>query len=472
MRTLENVRIVADTINKYHVINRATADIKGRRNFTAKGYYEYNIGRRKQEILFQNIVGQPVGKGKYSERPAVTRATGDVKPEDRFYIDEKTEFRGKISLFSESRNLQFNGFARLDASNLPSRNWFNVDFEGDKSDLVIRFDEPRNYEGEPLKTGVYLSKETYACYPRVMSPLFFRKDRPILPVKGLFNYEPVGDRFIFGDSLKVAANGLKGNRLIFHNPTGRIEMEGTFDIGKSLKYISVAAAGQAETNIGSTADSLSGGAMSQPFKGDFMLGVNLILPATLLKYISNDIKSTSFEGQPAIYANEPAFYRKAVSEIFPEDKDMLKVIDGFAMNDFDLPKKFNKFTFLFSRVPMKWNPEYQSFVSTQQKIALGSLDGDMINRVVTAYIEVRMPADDDDRFYLYLQSPGGTYYFFGFRQGILNIVSSSNEFNDLVLKLKDKEKILKMPDGNTYEIQPVNQGTAQSFVSRIQQANQ
>jgi len=469
MRTLENARIVADTINKFHVINRATAGIKGRRNFTAKGYYEYNIGKRRQEILFNNIIGQPVGKGEYSKRPAVTRATGEVKPEDRFYIDEKTEFRGTISLFSESRNLLFNGFARLDA-NLAARHWFTVDFEGDKSDLAIRFDEPRNYEGEPLKTGFFLSKESFYCYPRIMSPLYFRKDRPILPVKGLFQYEPKEDKFIFGDSLKVTTGSLKGNLLTFYNPTGKVEGEGRFDIGGSLKYISVAAAGKVESTAETTMDSLAGGPVGQSLKGNFMLGVNLILPDVLFKFMHNDIKATSFDAPTNVYANDPVFYKKAISELFPDDKEMQRVIDLVSLNEFDIPKKFNNFTFLFSKVPMEWCQPYQSFVSMEQKLPVASINGEMLNRTLTCYMEVRMPFDDDDRFYLFIQSPGGVYYFFGFRQGIMNVVSSSAEFNDLVLKLKDKERIYKMPDGATYEIQPVDQSTASSFVSRVQEA--
>ncbi|MBK7336197.1 MAG: hypothetical protein IPJ00_08525 [Saprospirales bacterium] len=469
MKTLENVRIVADTINKFHVINRATADIRGKRNFTAKGYYEYNIGRRQQEILFNNIVGQPIGKGNFSERPAVTRATGDVKPEDRFYIDEKTEFRGTISLFSESRNLLFNGFARLDA-NLTARHWFSVDFEGDKTDLAIRFDEPRNYEGEPLKTGFFLSKESFFCYPRVMAPLYFRKDRPILPIKGLFQYDPKEDKFIFGDSLKVTAEGLKGNLMTYYNTTGKVEGEGRFDIGGSLKYISVAAAGRVESTVDSALDSLAGGPLGPKLKGDFMLGVNLILPDALTKFMLNDIKASSFEAPTVIYANDPFFYKKGLSELFPEDKDMQRSIDLVSLNEFDLPKKLNNYTFLFSRVPMQWNQEYQSFVSMQQKLPVASINGDMINRMFTCYIEVRMPYDDDDRFYLFIQSPSGISYFFGFKQGILNVTSSSAEFNDLVLNLKDKERVYKMPDGATYEIQPVEQGTATSFVSRVQEA--
>ncbi|MBK7410742.1 MAG: hypothetical protein IPJ40_23420 [Saprospirales bacterium] len=82
-----------------------------------------------------------------------------------------------------------------------------------------------------------------------------------------------------------------------------------------------------------------------------------------------------------------------------------------SLNEFDLPKKVNNYTFLWSKVPMKWNQEYQSFVSLQQKLPLASIDGDMINRMLTCYIEVRMPFDDDDRFYMFVQAPSGVFTF-------------------------------------------------------------
>ncbi|MBK7410743.1 MAG: hypothetical protein IPJ40_23425 [Saprospirales bacterium] len=52
----------------------------------------------------------------------------------------------------------------------------------------------------------------------------------------------------------------------------------------------------------------------------------------------------------------------------------------------------------------------------------------------------------------------------------MNVVSSNDAFNDLVLKLKDKDRIFKMPDGNTYEIQLVEKGTASTFLTRAQDA--
>ena len=52
IQTLDNAIIVADTINQYHKINRATVNILGRKRYRASGFYEYNIGDKEQEMLF------------------------------------------------------------------------------------------------------------------------------------------------------------------------------------------------------------------------------------------------------------------------------------------------------------------------------------------------------------------------------------------------------------------------------------
>ncbi|MEL6275801.1 MAG: hypothetical protein AAFU03_11915, partial [Bacteroidota bacterium] len=91
---IENARIIADTVNRYHVINRATVNLLGRRRYEASGFYEYNVGPHEQELELQDIVGQPIGKGKYSEKATATRAKGTVAEGTNFYIDNNTRFRG------------------------------------------------------------------------------------------------------------------------------------------------------------------------------------------------------------------------------------------------------------------------------------------------------------------------------------------------------------------------------------------
>ncbi|MEM6966396.1 MAG: hypothetical protein AAF573_16655, partial [Bacteroidota bacterium] len=147
MSTLEDCKIVCDTITKQHVINRATVDIKGKKFYKAKGFYEYNIKNKEQEIQFDNIVGARYGKGKRSEKKTRTTAKGEVTEADKFYIDQKTEFKGEIILKGDKKPLTFEGFARLDSDKLPDRQWFSINSEGDKNDLAIQYDEPKNFEG-------------------------------------------------------------------------------------------------------------------------------------------------------------------------------------------------------------------------------------------------------------------------------------------------------------------------------------
>ncbi|MCB0629254.1 MAG: hypothetical protein R2824_21660 [Saprospiraceae bacterium] len=514
MTTLQQARIVADTTNKYHVINRATVEVLGRRKYRASGFYEYNIGDRQQEIKLQDIIGQPVGKGSYSEKKTVTRAIGEVKTGANFYIDHKTQFQGRITLNAEAKNLQFDGFARLDADKLPRPYWFTISSEGDKKDLAIRYDTPKSFDGEPLETGLFLSKENSRIYPRVMAPLHFRKDRPIFSAKGYFKYNQERDQFIFGDSLKVLRQELTGNQFIFKNVDGSVEAEGKFNIGSGLKYIKVDAAGTAKTafpppsevedeimpaagdepepetpvveendpnmmlleeDTEEKIDSILRGpkVVDIPFTTDLMAGIQLIVPENLLKIMLQDVRTSSFDAPALTLLNDINFYRKAAQELFPPTtKEMQQSLEGLTSGYLDIQPKYNPYTILFSRLKMKWDPDYQSFVSMEDKNGVISVAGEPINKMLTCHVEFKMPSNEDDRLYIYLKSPSEFFYFFGFKQGILSITSNNPTFMEAFDKLKPKDLIQKMADGETYEIQAVEPGSANLFLRRVQATRQ
>jgi len=484
MTQLDSARIVCDTVNKNHVINRATVQIQGRRFYRASGFYEYNIGNRKQEIEFQDIIGQPVGKGSYKAKAAVTRAKGDVKPEADFYIDHKTRFYGTINLSAESKNLQFDGFARLESEKLPQRNWFTIVSEGDKKDLAIRYNEPKTEEGDPAETGLFLSKESARVYPRVMMPLHFRKDRAIFPAKGVFKYYENKDYFVFGDSAKVLTNSMKGNQLTLKNLDASVEADGKFNLGSGLKYVKLDAAGFMKTIFApapdttanqmvsdtATLETLDSNAVQEPempVTGELMLATQFTLPEALLKVLFNDIQA-SFDAPTVNYLTDINFYKKAATEIFPDNDEVQTSIIGMSSGFLDIPKKYNPYTFVFSRAKMKWNVEYQSFVSTDPKIGITSINGEPVHKTLTCYIECRMPSNDDDRLYIYIKTPSDMYYFFGYKQGILSVTSSNPQFTEALAGMKAKDLVFKMPDGETFEIQAVETSDAQLFLRRIQ----
>ena len=472
MAELTNAKIIADTVSKYHVINKATVNILGRKEYRASGFYEYNIGDKEQEIEFKEITGTRVGKGKRSQKRSVTRAKGDIDIREKFYIDHKTLFQGTINLNADQPNLGFDGFAKLESETLPALHWFSIQCEGDKNDLAIEYKTPLNPEGESLQVGLFLSKEMASIYPTVLMPKFFRKDRAILPVEGYMQYDEKADAFIFGDSLRIfgGETDYVGNQLIYDNKTGALDMEGNLQLGSGLKHISVNAAGSVNTAFGEmVVDTLLGSsAMNSKTSIEAMFGANIIIPDNLMKIMTNDFKASSFDAAPIVYASDVPFYRKAVANFFPKNEAISKAVDGLALGTFTVPKKQNDYTFLFGKTPMVWDVDYQSFVSTSEKLPLISINGEMLNTNVTAYIEMKMPTNEDDRLYIYLKSPSQLYYFFGYKQGIMNVVSNNTRFMEEVVGMKDKERIIKMGDDDTYEIQAVEPSTANAFVNRAQ----
>ena len=501
MAVLENARIIADTTSKYHVINRATVQVKGRRVYEASGFYEYNVGPYEQEFELQNITGQPIGKGAYSEKRSVTRAVGEILPADTFFIDHKTQFRGDILLDAEKEALRFDGYARLNAEKLPNKYWFTVSFEGDKNDLVINYDVPKSYDDEPLFSGIFLSKEFAKVYPRLLTPLLFRKDRRLLDVsKGVVKYLEDKDQFIYGDSTVVLADAFVGNKILFKNTDGSVEAEGKFTLGDGLKYVSVDAAGRLQTAFPEpapeeeeTVEGDTGGIMLAdepmmsadpepepeeeipaeqveiPVTAEFMLGLDMLIPDNLLKIVHNDFLSASFDSRAIGYLTDVSFYQKTVRELFPESKERDDALSGLGLGALDVGKRINSYDFLFAKMPMKWHGDYQSFVSTEKNNGLISISGDPLNKQAECYVEIKMPsADNDDRLYVYIKSPSGLFYFFGFKQGILSITSNNTVFMQQLEGMKVKDLVMKMDDGETFEIQPVELSSANLWLRRVQ----
>ncbi len=461
MRPLSDARIVADTLNRYHTINRATVSILGRKEYKASGYYEYHLSGREQEIFFNNIVGERYGPGTPATKKVLTTASGEVRASDSFYIDAKTRFAGTVILKANQQNLCFEGLAQIQ-TNYTEVPWFSIYSEVDKNDPIIRVTKPKGADGEPLFLGFFQSRETGALYPSLLQPPSSVLDRTIFNGEGFFRYEQKNDRFIFGDSVQVFSNAsLRGTKLVYDNRTGTLLAEGPIQLGHGLEFMKIKSTGRLKTefNIPDTAAYL--------ITGELMTGIEVILPKVLIDLMINDIRAVSFDAPVPPFNSQQAFYRPALSEFIADSASLNEALNNLNSNFLNLPRKDNPHTFLLGRHPVIWNPEYQSFLSTEDRIPIISIAGEPIQKMLTAYVEYKMPGNRDDRFYLYIKASPDLWYFFGYQAGALNVVSSSTRFNDALLALKPKDTQIKMPNGEIYEIVAANPALADAFVNRV-----
>ena len=483
MSTLENATIIASESTKYHVINRATVKVKGKKDYTASGFYEYNIGDRKQEIEFSNIIGSRIGKGSRADKAVATRASGEVEADQNFYIDLKTLYKGEIKLSSDDKALTFDGYAKFDMPTLPRQEWFNISSTTDKNSPLLRFNNPQNEEEIPLRTGLFASKALGHAYPSIMAPTYLRKDRVLFDTRGVFKYERRHDQLVFGDSLKVIDSSPRGNRLTYAAGNGSVAVEGVFTIVDQLPQVQATVVGVAKTKVEpypdmALVDSVMIGASDADIKSqlpaleaDFVAALDMPIPDKLLKIILADIRASSFDLPYVTFDTRP-WVARLLSNIIDDEKQYDKTKSTLAESGrIDLDKQQKQYELLWSHLPMKWHADYQSFVSREEKLGLASIRDDNINRMIEAYVEFRMPSDGKDGCHIYIKVPGaGNYYYLSYKGELLRTVSNNAEYMETLDKLKSKEKTLKTEAGDKVEVEPVNPGTADLFARRVKNA--
>jgi hypothetical protein len=520
---ITDARIVADTINEYHVINRASVDILGRKEYRASGFYEYNVGPHTQEVEFQDIVGTRIGKGKASEKATATRAKGEVAESADFFIDHKTKFYGTINLDAGSKTLLFDGYAKIEAEKLPGAQWFTIRSEGDKKNLMLMVEKPKDREGLPLFTGFYLSKPNRQIYPRFVQTLDFRKDHAILDCNGVMLYDEAKDVFLFGDTSRVyAPDQIGGNLMLFDHANGKISGDGKLGLGGRLKYVKMSSYGSVAMDLPTVSRTRTAGPKPVPaaekkkeakkdspsmfvleeetkpeaadstlvaggdktaltidvevaqkypdVKVKAMAAIDLILPSKLVNMMATDIISGGYAAPGLNVITDKKFYRAGLETLFPDSKEKTDALASLDAAVLRVSEKINEHTFLFTQLNMKWSNDYQSFVTTDKLSGLASIKGNSIAKMLEIHVEVKMPTGGDDRLYIYIKSPSELYYFFGFKDGIMNVVSNNTSFMNELESMKAKDLIMKMDDGATYEILPVSPGTAQTFLRRIKTA--
>ena len=181
-----------------------------------------------------------------------------------------------------------------------------------------------------------------------------------------------------------------------------------------------------------------------------------------------DIQVGSFDAPDVDYKKDD-FCDKALAEFITDEKDYRKIVTEMKEKTLDLPDKYNKYSLFFSRISMRWNAELQSFVSYGSKADLNSVLGIPINKKITAWVEFKQPANNDDRVYVYIKTATDNFYFFGYQKGVLGIASTNPKMEEEFNKIKPKERIAKTESGNM-ELQWEDASKGEMFIRRMQSA--
>ena len=436
-----NARIIADTLNKYHGIDKVTIKINGRTDCIGAGTYTYYDKNRKPQKFYLDQIY--VVSKKFLEGKTL------IPDSINFYVGSKIGFRGNAILHSFDKNLEYNGFFKaMHQQFLPKTDWFRATATINPDSVYISFVPPlTNLNRQVLYNGFYVSNDSTHVYPAFFSRKRNTSDPELLKCEGTFSYIEKFDEFRVGPFQKVYGIGGRGNFMAMSEEKKLIYGDGKFNLGFETEGFFVHSAGYANYKLSDTS-----------FIMKISMIVNMLLPAQATKMMYDSISEQSSQ------ASSDYFDTRVLKISLPElvdEKILRKLSDNMeeeisSKNMEDLQK-----TFFFSDLTMTWSQPTRSYVSVGD-MGLRSIEKYQIERKVKGKIEITKRRGGDDMV-IYLQQPQGSWYYFKYQKGVMAVISSDILFNEIIKTNIDK--ISKEKDD--YKIRTANISDRNKFVKAM-----
>jgi hypothetical protein len=107
-----------------------------------------------------------------------------------------------------------------------------------------------------------------------------------------------------------------------------------------------------------------------------------------------------------------------------------------------------KQSLILTDINLYWDSYTRSYYSTG-RLGLGYLGGNTINKYLDGYLQIE-PGTGGSGFSLYLKASVNQWYFFSYKMGIMQALSSDQKFNERLETLKPEKRILNANSETDY----------------------
>jgi hypothetical protein len=230
--------------------------------------------------------------------------------------------------------------------------------------------------------------------------------------------------FIAPDS-KLRNRDTIGNLLAYNRDKCQLIGEGRLSLGVNLGRIKTDVLGRITHNL-----------ISHETTFDVMMSLDFFFDNGLAGMMAGRIDS--FPTLTGVNMQRPTFIRGMnewlgvrKAEAFRREALMGKVRN--------FPEELNK-TLVLTQVRLFWNQRTRSYRSTG-KIGVGNLFGHQVNRLVDGIVEIRKLRGGDEMD-IYLKLDDRNWFYFSYTREMLQVISSYQSFNDRLMRLPEKQRIL------------------------------
>ncbi len=432
MDPLDSVTVVLKDTAVIHTIYGARITIDGARKYSGYGSYDYiNALGEKTKFFMEKISADAKNR---------TKAQGSVGEGAGFRFNNWFAYKGAFTMEAGKKLFEFDGGARMIHDDpFGPRTYVRFKTEVDPARVRIPIGEKiENFERERIHKDFFIRKDSIHVYSSFLEDRKDYSDIPIVSGEGYLVHNDGENTFDIASELKLQQPDTTGNVLRFW--PGKCEVTG---FGKLVLGVEV------DPLIIRTAGSIS------HFRPDNKISLSSLLEMDF--FIDNKLAGMIYKAIMESKA-EPAdveisLFKKRLYELktAAEVENLLKQ-GAMPIEDNKLPELGE--LFLFSNVNMKWTTVKKCYYVDGQ-VDLAMMKHRNVNRKLNVKAEFTRSRSGNTMEMLL--EAGEQWFFFSFKNGTMQILSSSKEFNTTLQQIKPEERKIKGGIGGkayTYVLAP------------------
>jgi hypothetical protein len=407
---------------------------KGKKGSDKGNELESDTTRIPMQVL------NPVIKKEADPTNKHTVAVGLIYPEDSIELAKKILYKGKVTMYSDLKELFFNGFVKLDLKGaLSYSQWLAYKNDGDTSDVKILLEDPRADNGNKLTTGLHINRD-FDLYTTFISEKDSASDFDVFTSKGILKFNSHPDSSVFtvcSEEKFKDPTGYAGNLLEYDDNASTIAYRGRFNFVQKNEGVNVLAGGSGKAIIDSSFYDFNNIMV-------FNFTMHKSIPDAIaqnLTAIADAIPADSSEmiQDPAILDAMERRYEQKVLE-FIGTKAYNSTRSKTAIPTIPLYELSSDFSegIVLSDVNLKWSNKHKAFYSVG-KVKVSNVKKTLVDKVMTGYVEIKK-SFTGDVVTLLLEPTEGNWYFFTFDDNRLAVTTSNDEINAVIAKKSKGEQ--------------------------------
>ena len=450
MKPLINAKILANVTTKYHVIYNATVNINSKKNYNASGMYDYVDETGTKFPFFLSKIGVDTSLQSWG--------SGFIPDSAKFRISPNFDFTGTLKFVANNEFLNFDGAFNINHfCGNAAKPWVKFKSDINPNEIYIPVvDSLRDISNGKLEAGILMANDSGKAYTAFLSRKLNYSDQGIIRSKGFIFYDKISDEYRISSKEKIKQLSQPGNYLSLTRNSCLIYGDGKIDLAPNMGRVTLKSYGNIKHYMIPDTVSL-----------DLVMLMDFFFNDDAFKLIEQDLaKYTTLQ---AVDLSRLTF-TKSLAEILgtkEADKNASEIQMNGAFKK--IPTELQH-TFFFGDVQMKYDKENKWFASTGP-IGIVALGKNQVNKYVNGFITIKKSRSGDE-MNLYIEFSSSDWYFFNYKSGVMQAVSSSKEFNNAIMNTKPDNRQLKVENNlPAYQYTIAPESKKKSFLKKIDPNN-